>query len=181
MRKKLLTVIVLGILLIVNPIATGKSNSNFLDKKSQTQMIDVTKISIGGIKIGMTEKEIIKKLGKPKSRTAKMRNYCFNTYDTIWNYDGLKIIFSSDSKNESGRVDEIITSSPLYPTEKGIKVGDDISKAKKAYSTFDTPSSRMASSKDLLVYVNDDYGGGLSFATNQRGKIREIKLLAISC
>jgi hypothetical protein len=176
MWKQLLTVMIFGILLIVNPITTGKSNSNILDNKSQIQMIDVTKISIGGIKLGMTEKEIIKKLGKPKSRTAKMRN-CLNTYDTIWNYDGLEITFSSHSKNESGRVEIIITSSPLYPTEKGIKIGDDISKAKKAYSTF----ARTTSSKDLLVYGNDDYGGGLSFATNQRGKIREIKLIATGC
>jgi hypothetical protein len=73
-------------------------------------------------------------------------------------------------------VHKITTSSSSYPTEKGVKVGDRISKAQKAYSAF---LSRNDSKNDL-VYSNDAYGG-LSFFSNKQRQIREIQLLGSSC
>ncbi|MEH2207448.1 MAG: hypothetical protein V7K53_25835 [Nostoc sp.] len=181
MFKKLAVGIGFGILLAVNPIAIGENNSsnyhiNFLEKSTK-KAIDVSKISIGDMKLGMKEKEIIKKLGKPKSRTTKYDDVCYGAYITTWNYDGLEIEGLSNSKNAStSEVHQITASSSRYPTENGVKVSNRISTAQKAYSTF---SSTIDSEKNL-VYPNDAYGG-LVFSSNKQRRIRQIRLLAASC
>ncbi|MBE9107221.1 hypothetical protein IQ229_20510, partial [Nostoc cf. edaphicum LEGE 07299] len=86
MFKKLAAGIGFGILLAVNPIAIGENNSlnyhsNLFDKSTK-KAIDVSKISIGDIKLGMKEKDIIQKLGKPKSRTTKYDDVCYGAYIT---------------------------------------------------------------------------------------------------
>ncbi|MBW4608180.1 MAG: hypothetical protein KME22_13400 [Hassallia sp. WJT32-NPBG1] len=84
-----------GILIALNPVAIGEKNiSNYhinLFDKSSKKAIDVYKISIGNIKLGMKENEIIKQLGKPKSRTTKYDDVCYGAYITTWNYNGLEI------------------------------------------------------------------------------------------
>ncbi|RAM53097.1 MAG: hypothetical protein C6Y22_03160 [Hapalosiphonaceae cyanobacterium JJU2] len=181
MFKKLGVGIGFGILLAINPIAMGENNSsnyhnNLLDK-SNKKAIDVSQISIGGMKLGMKETEIIKQLGKPKSRTTKYDDVCYSSYITTWKYNGLEIEGLSTSSNASqSQVHFIKTSSSLYPTEKGIKVGDRISKAQKAYSAF---LSRNDTKNDL-VYSNDAYGG-LVFSSNKQRRIKEIRLLGASC
>jgi hypothetical protein len=181
MFKKLAAGIGFGILLAVNPIAIGENNnsnyrSNLLDKSTK-KAIDVSKISIGDIKLGMKEKDIIGKLGKPKSRTTKYDDVCYGAYITTWNYDGLEIEgLSSSNKISESQVHFINTSSSVYPTIQGVKVGDRISTAQKAYSTF---SSTIDSEKNL-VYPNDAYGG-LIFSINKQRLIRKISLLAASC
>jgi hypothetical protein len=181
MFKKLAIGIGFGILLSINPIAIGEKNSsNYhtnLHKKSSKEAIDVSKISIGDIKLGMLEKDIIKKLGKPKSRTTKYDDVCYSSYITTWKYDGLEIEGLSTSNNAlKSEVYFIKTSSSRYPTENRIKVGDRISTAQKAYSTL---LSKIDSEKNL-VYPNDAYGG-LVFYTNKQRRIREISLLGASC
>ena len=169
-----------GILIALNPVAIGENNiSNYrinLFEKSSKKAIDVSKISIGGIKLGMKENEIIKQFGKPKSRTTKYDDVCYGAYITTWKYNGLEIEGLSTSNNASiSEVHQIATSSLSYPTEKGVKVGEGISKAQKAYSAF---SSRF--SENNLAYSNDAYGG-LVFSSNKQRVIREIRLLAASC
>ncbi|MCL6755417.1 hypothetical protein KBT16_32330 [Nostoc sp. CCCryo 231-06] len=181
MFKKLAAGIGFGILLAVNPIAIGENNSsnyrsNLLDKSSK-EAIDVSKISIGDIKLGMKEKDIIKKLGKPKSRTTKYDDVCYTSYITTWKYNGLEIEGLSTSNNASkSEVHQISASSSRYPTENGVKVGDRINTVQKAYSTL---LSTIDSEKNL-VYPNDAYGG-LLFSTNKQRRIREIRLVEASC
>ncbi|MHC5737783.1 hypothetical protein [Nostoc sp.] len=182
MFKKLAAGIGFGIVLAVNPIAIGENNSsnyrtNLLDKSTK-KAIDVSKISIGDIKLGMKEKDIFKKLGKPKSRTTKYDDICYGSYITTWKYDGLEIEGLSSSNNSSkSEVHQITAYSSRYPTENGVKVGDRISTAQKSYSTF---SSTINSENNLLAYPNDAYGG-LVFSLNKQRRIREIRLLAASC
>ncbi|MBW4612978.1 MAG: hypothetical protein KME21_06785 [Desmonostoc vinosum HA7617-LM4] len=173
--KKLAVAIGFGILLVVNPTATGE-NSNLLDKSSKKE-IDVSKISIGGIKLGMKEKEIIKKLGRPKSRTTKYDDVCYSSYITTWKYNELEIEGLSTSNNVSqSEVHLIKTSSSHHPTDKGIKVGDRIGKAQKTYSAFLSRND----TKNYLAYPNDAFGG-LVFSISKQGVIREIQLLGASC
>jgi hypothetical protein len=180
MFKKLVAGISLGILLTVSPTAIGENNSpnygNYVLNKSNKKAIDVSKISIGGIKLGMKEIDIIKKLGKPKSRTTKYDDVCYSSYITTWKYNGLEIEGLSTSNNTSiSEVHKITTSSSSYPTEKGVKVGDSISKAQKAYSALSSKKS-----ENNLSYSNDAYGG-LVFSSNKQSVIREIILLGASC
>ncbi|MUG96610.1 hypothetical protein F7734_31450 [Scytonema sp. UIC 10036] len=176
-------------LLAVNTVAIGENTSldygHNLLYKSNKKEIDVTRISIGGIKLGMEEKDIIKKLGKPKSRTKVYDDVCYSAYITTWKYDGLEI----RALNYSGlgvrgipasianknQVYHITASSSQYPTEKGVKVGDRTSKAEKAYSPFSSKNEG-----DILVYPNDAFGG-LSFLSNKQRVIRKIDILMASC
>ncbi|BAZ54287.1 hypothetical protein NIES4103_69720 (plasmid) [Nostoc sp. NIES-4103] len=200
MLKKIGAAIIFSIVFAFNPfnsIVIGEnSNSNYrshLFDKSSKKLIDSSKISIGGIKLGMKEKDIIKKLGKPKSRTIKYRDFCdFDLYTTIWKFDGLEIEGLSTTNNPSkSEVHQITIYSSYYPTEKGVKVGDNIIKALKAYSTLlstyeytsTLSTSELLSKIDTenpLVYANDAYGG-LFFSVNKQRNIREIRLVAGAC
>jgi hypothetical protein len=197
MFKKLAAGIGFGILFAVNPIAIGENHSsnypsNFLDKSSK-KLIDSSKNSIGGIKLGMKEKDIIKKLGKPKSRTITYGKFCdFDLYTTTWKFNGLEIEGLSTSSNPSkSEVHQITTTSSSYPTEKGVKVSDRITTALKAYSTFLSTheyTSTLSTSELLskidsengLVYPNDAYGG-LFFSINKQKGIKEIRLVKGAC
>ncbi|MGF1672983.1 MAG: hypothetical protein ACFCUV_04760 [Rivularia sp. (in: cyanobacteria)] len=186
MLKKIVPGICLGIILAVSSSAIGENNSlknniNSLRHKSNKKEIDVTKISIGGIKLGMQEKELIQKLGKPKSRTIKYDDGCYNSYVTTWKYDGLEITGLSDTNNPSqSRVESMFISSPRYPTEKGIKVGDNISKAQKAYSNLLSQFNR-GKDLDYLGYYTNEFHGGLSFSSDKEKIIKQISLVAASC
>lgn len=94
----------LGIILAVssNAIADNSpKNANYISYKSNKKAIDVSKISIGAIKLGMKEKDILKKFGKPKSRTVKYDDVCHNSYITTWKYNGLEINGLSTTNNPS--------------------------------------------------------------------------------
>lgn len=180
MFKKLVSGISLGILFILNPAAMGESNNLDFDNnvlnKSNKNAIDVGKISIGNIKLGMKERDIIRILGKPKSRNIKYDDVCYGSYITTWKYNGIEIEGLSTTNNpRQSEVHQIITLSPRYPTEKGVKVGDGISKARKSYSAF---ISRVNGNN--LAYSNDAYGG-LVFSSSTQGVIRTIRLLGASC
>lgn len=91
-------------------------------------------------------------------------------------YNGIEIEGLSTTNNpRQSEVHQIIVSSPNYRTEKGIKVGDGISKAQKSYSAF---ISKL--NENNLAYSNDAFGG-LVFTTNKQRVIRTIRLLGASC
>lgn len=197
MFKKLGVGITFVILLAVNPIVIGENNSSkyhsdLLDKSTK-KLIDSSKISIGGIKLGMKEKDVLKKLGKPKSRTIKYGDFCdLGLYTTTWKFDGLEIEGLSTSNNPSkSEVHQITTSSSSYPTEKGVKVGDRITTALKVYSallsTYEYTSTLSTSellskidSENGLMYPNDAYGG-LFFSINKQRGVKEIRLVKGAC
>lgn len=184
MFKKCGVAISLGIMLGGNPTAIGensisKSDSNIFNKSNKTE-IDVLKISIGGIKMRMKEKDIIEKLGKPKSRTIKYDNVCYVAYLTTWKYDGLEIGGISQSNDFSkSQVHIIKASSSRYSTEKNVKVGDSMRKAQKAYSTSKF-NSEMGKDENYLTYPNAAFGG-LMFIGDKQMIIKEISLSDASC
>jgi hypothetical protein len=144
--------------------------------QSDKPTIDVSKVLIGSLKLGMTEKQVTRLLGKSSNiKREKDNGTCSWNTSTTMEYRNLEIFITD------GSVASISTTSKSYPTNEGIRVGDPISKAKKIYG-------RKFSSEDLirnpeqysLAYVNDAYGG-LSFRANQQGKITEIALSAASC
>jgi hypothetical protein len=146
--------------------------------------IDVSKISIGGIKLGAGDKDVIKVLGKPKSRNIKYDDICYSSYVTTWKYNQAEIVGLSTSNNPNkSKVYRIMVSSPNYPTEMGVKVGDKIDKARKAYSNLVSKYERAedrGEKLDTLGYLNADFGG-LVFEVNKQGIIQKIHLAKASC
>ena len=74
---------------------------------------------------------------------------------------------------------QIKASSSRYSTEKGVKVGDSISKAQKAYSTSKS-NSETGKDENYLTYPNAAFGG-LMFIGDKQMIIKEISLADASC
>jgi hypothetical protein len=197
MFQKIVSGICLGVILVVSPTAIAENNSpndtTYFSYKSSKKLIDSSKVSIGGIKLGMKEKDIVKILGKPKSRTVKYNDFCsLNLYTTIWKFNGLEIEGLSTSNNSNkSEVHLITTTSSRYPTEKGVKIGVNISTALTAYSTLLSTNEYTStlSTSELLSKVNSENGlnypndayGGLFFSVNKQKVIREIRLVKGAC
>jgi hypothetical protein len=141
------------------------------EKLAKTKEIDVSKISIGKIKIKMNTSTVTKILGQPSQKQVEYDDVCYGSYITTLNYSQLEV--GAFGQN-SGLVYNIKTTNPAYATSEGIKVGDLVSKAKKAYAKYQSQQDSEA-----LRYVNQAFGG-LKFKTSQ-GIITEIDLLGSSC
>jgi hypothetical protein len=140
-------------------------------KLAKGREIDVSKISIGKIKIKMNTSTVTKILGQPSRKQVEYDDVCYSSYITTLNYKQLEV--GAFGQN-IGLVYNIKTTNPAYATSEGVKVGDPISKAKKAYAKYQSQQDSEA-----LRYVNQAFGG-LKFTTRQ-GIITEIDLLGSSC
>jgi hypothetical protein len=151
-------------------------SSSFVISKADKPSIDVAKVSIGSLKLGMTEKQIIRLLGKPSSITKeKSDNTCYWSTSTSIKYQNLDIFIAD------GSLDNISTTSKSYATKEGVRVGDPISKAKKIYgSKFGSEQIIRDQQEYSIAYINANYGG-LSFEANQQGIITKIGLMSQSC
>jgi outer membrane protein assembly factor BamE (lipoprotein component of BamABCDE complex) len=149
---------------------------SFVISKAEKPLIDVTKVSIGSLKLGMTEKQVTRLLGKPISiKKEKSDNTCYWSTSTSIKYRNLDIFIADDS------LDGISTASKSYATKEGVRVGDPISKAKKIYgSKFGSEQTIRNQEKYSINYIDANYGG-LSFEANQKGIITRISLLSQSC
>jgi hypothetical protein len=154
--------------LAVKPLTESRNpNVTSVTQLNSTEEIDVSSISIGRLKIGMTTKEITNLLGKPNQRS--LSNSCIGSTTTL-KYRKLVI----DLLDE--KIISISTSSKLYATEKGVRIGDPISKAKRIYSKF--KSEKFGN--EQLSFFNRNDNGRLSFSA-KKGKITNINLLSTSC
>lgn len=176
--------ICLGILLTSLSIVDANSNYNQIDDDSNQTVIDVSKISIGGIKLGMREQDLVEILGKPKSIKTEYDDARYRSYVTTWEYNQIKIKgLSTNNNSTQSKVHQITVSSPNYHTEKEVKVGDKIDKAQKTYSDFISQYDKaedIGENLDGLGYINGEYGG-LVFEINKQGIIHKINLLKSSC
>jgi hypothetical protein len=158
---------------VANTLSNSQQSQIYLTSKklARAKLIDVSKISIGKLKIGMNMQTVNRILGQPNRKKVENDNICHNSDITTLNYNRLEIGLLG--KN-SGQIFNIQTTNPAYRTSEGIRVGDPVSKAKKAYAKYQSQQDSEA-----LRYVNQSYGG-LSFITSQ-GVITEIDLLSESC
>ena len=148
-----------------------------ISQAEEKPLINVAKVSLGSLKLGMTQKQVTKILGKPRSvKKEHDANECLAKDSFSSKYRNLDILF------ENGRVEKMAITSKFYATNEGIKVGDPISKAKKIYGRkFGLESFYREDNKEYsLSYSNESYGG-ISFNANQQGIITEIGLLAQAC
>jgi hypothetical protein len=128
--------------------------------------------SIGGVRIRMTESQVRSIWGKPLSR-SKVELACFSGFSFA--YPQGEISFESRGNNRF-TVFSIATRNRKWKTEKGVKIGDDISKAKKLYPI---ESNGYSKKSDAEWYVkNPTYRPGtLRFRTNENQKITAIDLI----
>jgi hypothetical protein len=152
----------------VNTFSTVKATPYQLGAKRR----DLTDVSIGGIKIGMTLQQVTNKLGKP-AKTSQLLDPCTGQKRITLSYDRLIITLLGET------VLEIESSNPLYQTGKKIKVGDPLSKAKTTYDKIlSTPSSTNEEGQELMYNKSAD--GILRFKSKQ-GKIRSISIAVNAC
>ncbi len=145
---------------------------------SQKGSIDLSDTFIGGIKIGMSEREAIGKLGDPKSRKTGY-NQCTAAYDTTLKYDRLELYLEGDARKTSKRyVSSITTTNSQYSTNKGIRVGDSMKKAEKAYS-----KTAVTGEDGFYLGVNDAarIECSMIFSSRDRRMVSEIELGCATC
>jgi hypothetical protein len=93
--------------------------------------IDLDQVSIGGIKLKMTKQAVLQKLGKP--RKTGQEQICYGPVIRL-TYPGITI--DLEEKGQKKYVTRISTSDSRYGTDRGVKVGDSIEKATKAYAPY---------------------------------------------
>jgi hypothetical protein len=165
---------------IVNsPSALSKSHGYFpssqknipvqLDRRL-SQVDSISNTSIGGIKIGMSLQQVRNRLGKPR-RLSQAYEPCTGGSLKTLAYDRLSIAGTSS-------VLTVFTSNPSYKTDRGVRVGDSIAKAKKIYGKVLLSSSSQE--PGILNYMEE--GGLLSLSFSYKnGKITSIRIHMDDC
>jgi hypothetical protein len=145
---------------------------------SQKGSFDLSNTFIGGIKIGISEREAIAKFGAPKSRNTGY-NQRTAAYDTTLKYDRLELYFEGDARKKSKRyVSSITTTNSQYSTNRGIRVGDAIKKAERAYS-----KAAVTGEDGFYLGVNDAARTECSpiFSSRDRQTVSQIELGCATC
>jgi hypothetical protein len=172
--------LVFAIPLLINSVssATPLSTAPGSLALSQKRSINLNNTAISGLKIGMSEGEVIKKLGAPKSRQVSA-NGCTGTDDIALKYNNLDIyLLGGSNKTSKSYLIAITTTNSRYVTSKGIRVGDLMSRAEKAYSktAITGEKGRYLSLADLKQ--NECV---LTFSSNNSKTVNEISLACAIC
>jgi hypothetical protein len=145
---------------------------------SQKGSITLSNTSIGGLKIGMSENEVIKKLGAPKSRKVEP-NECTGTNDITLKYNNLDLyLLRGSRKTNKSYLVSITTNNSRYVTNKGIRVGDLMSKAEKTYS-----KTALTGEKGLYLSLADSKQNecAITFSSKNSKTMNEISLVCAIC
>jgi hypothetical protein len=148
------------------------SIANITTKRLVVGSRDLTDVSIGDIKIGMTLQQVTSKLGKP-AKLRKVPNQCGGGEIITLKYDRLVINVTE------GRVLKIDSSNPIYQTGERIKIGDPIDKAKQIYDKILATSSTYDRADRELLY-NRSADGVLRFKS-RNGKITSMSMMVDDC
>jgi hypothetical protein len=144
---------------------------------SQKRKFDSSKTSIGGLKLDMNINKVRKILGAPLQQKQKILTdddgVCGNSGSYLVKLKYSKTEVSLLGKTPNSAVPyNITTSNPSFATSEGIRVGDSIVKAKKAYAKYESSQNG-----DELIY---GMISTLSFKANS-GRITQISLNYDSC
>jgi hypothetical protein len=115
--------------------------------------------SLGKLRLGLPEKDVVKLLGSPAKRGKLMADEADGNYVQDWHYPdkGIDLVMSAGGKKSAAKKIAAITASApcSFATKKGIKIGDAESAARKAYAEH---IDRESSVPGTLV-VGSLYGG----------------------
>jgi len=128
--------------------------------------------SLGGLRLGLPEKDVLKLLGSPATRGKLIFQEADGNYVQDWHYPdkGIELVMSAGEKKSGVKTIANITASApcTFATRKGIKIGDTESAARKAYTEH---IDRESSDPGTLV-VGSIYGGIIFDFTE--GKVSRI-------
>ena len=127
---------------------------------------------LGGLRLGLPEKEVLKLLGSPATRGKLVFQEADGNYVQDWHYPdkGIELLMSAGEKKSGVKTIANMTASApcTFATRKGIKIGDAESAARKAYAEH---VDRESSDPGTLV-VGSIYGGIIFDFT--KGKVSRI-------
>ena len=93
---------------------------------------------LGGLKLGTTEKDVLKLLGKPEKKGDLIKQEADGTFVQQWEYPakGLSILMSAGAKKTGAKTAAALTASApcALATKAGIKIGSDAAAVRKAYA-----------------------------------------------
>jgi hypothetical protein len=160
------------------PRLVPNSETNLPEGFSKKKQIKIKKVSIGGVSMGSKADYIKSKLGQPLRRTTPILLGAPGQYDATWEYPGLKINVRADVDKESDYyIHGLSTTSSRYVTERGVRVGDSVSKVKRLYGAFSMQDSTDSAGRTVAFAEGQAYSyDSLSFKIGKTGKVEEISL-----
>ena len=130
------------------------------------------KESLGGLKLELPEKEVIKQLGKPERVGQLTRQEADGTYVQQWEYGskGLSILMTSGEKKTGAKsiASFIASAGCTLATKKEIKIGSPLSAVRKAYGSFEDRENKAEDQ-----FVAGSIYGGIIF-NFEKGKVSRI-------
>jgi hypothetical protein len=129
--------------------------------------------SLGGLRLGLPEKDVIKLLGSSAKRGALVFQEADGNYVQPWHYPdkGIDLVMSAGEKKSGAKTIANITASApcIFATKKGIKIGSVESAVRKAYAEY---ADRESGNEPGIFVVGSIYGGIIFNFTE--GKVSKI-------
>lgn len=130
---------------------------------------------LGGLKLGMGEKDLIVLLGSPKQKTKPILLEAVGEYYQTWRYPGkgLEITMTSGAKRKGAKTVASFLASAgcTFATTKGIRIGSSPAAVRQAYGPFEDKEDTSAREKDVFV-AGSIYGGIIfNFKENKVSRI----------
>ena len=128
--------------------------------------------SLGSLRLGLPEKDVLKQLGKPEKQGAIVLQGADGMYVQDWSYpgQGLKLQMTSEKKGGAKSVAHFIATAPCaLATRQGIKIGSEESAVRKAYGAHVDRDSPAAAG----TFVAGSVYGGIIFDFS-KGKVNRI-------
>jgi hypothetical protein len=129
--------------------------------------------SLGGLRLGLPEKDVLKLLGSPATRGELVFQGADGNYVQDWHYPdkGIELLMSAGEKKSGVKTIANITASApcTFATRKGIKIGNAESAARKAYAKHVDRETRA----DPGILVVGSIYGGIIFNFTE-GKVSRI-------
>ncbi|MBD2357308.1 hypothetical protein H6G41_22255 [Tolypothrix sp. FACHB-123] len=149
--------------------ANNSGNSQTSPNNNQPPAITIERLGIGGIKLDMSEVEVIKILGNP----VKVKNEFMPAIGKVrtLEYPGISVDLAENSPENQFTVYQIKATSAKYATIDGVKVGDKQSQVIKTYGNID--ASPEGDITRLSYPIETPSPAGLNF-TITKGEVTEI-------
>jgi hypothetical protein len=160
------------------PVKVERHEREIFPKVEQAKtpsFIDFKDLTIKGIGLDSNDKDVIKKLGKPRSRKSIGFYNCEETKAIF--YKGLEMSLAENTETKNWEVYQIELTSSNFQLDSGIKIGDSIESIKqKIGKDF---SERKEKSITELDYYDGNYGWATFYFRNN--KLEKINWLYNFC
>jgi hypothetical protein len=157
-------------LLLTNLLPIGaQENTDFSSRK-------VFKGSLPGL--GLSAADLQKIAGRPLKKIPGGQVDSCNGVYTTWTYKDFSVETYVYADGSGEKVGTLSVESPSWVTLKGVRIGDQLSKAAKLYNTKITTNSYLKRQEVSIPHDSD--GGSLTFGSDRNGRIKVI-LLTTEC